>query len=339
LTSAGNKTIPYESLPTIKNPREEFIAAMDGNIPPIGNQAWTRYARDTASQIRRIDHLLQEKEKFSVTDCKQIQSDILSLYALDVLETALPEISSRISQDSTGGKFIHLLSGWSGEMKAGSTEAVFFEALLANMTKNFFQDELGESLYSAFSRLPSMPLLALEQVLKQEKHAWIDDITTTEHVETKQELIVKSFRQAAVFLREQLGQDETRWTWGALHTLTFNHPLGKHPLLRKQFNLGPFHVGGSSTTIRCSGYDPEYPFHVAWGASARMLIDLGNPNNSISILPTGQSGQPLDEHYRDQLPLYVGNLYHPNLTDTLKIVQSGWNCLQLIPEGSDEKNR
>ena len=207
------------------------------------------------------------------------------------------------------------------------------------MMKNIFLDELGEPLYSAFSRLPTLPQVVLERILKQEKHVWIDDITTTEHVETKQELIVMSFHQAAAFLREQLGEDETRWTWGALHTLTFNHPLGKHPLLRKQFNLGPFHVGGSGTTIRCTGYDPEHPFHVVWGASARMVVDLGNPNNSISILPTGQSGQPLDEHYRDQLPLYVGNLYHPNLTDTLKIVQSGWNYLQLIPEGSDEKNR
>ncbi len=335
-TSAWNKTIPYEALPSIKNPREGFIAAMDGNIPATGDQAPTQYARDTAYQIRRIDHLLQEKEKFSITDCKQIQSDILSLYALDVLETVLPEISGRISQDSTGGKFVRLLSGWSGEMKAGSSEAVFFEALLASMMKNFFQDELGESLYSAFSRLHSLPHIALERILKHDKHAWIDDITTMEHVETKQELIVKSFHQAAAFLREQFGEDEIRWTWGALHTLTINHPLGKHPLLRKQFNLGPFHIGGSGTTIRCAGHDPAHPFHVVWGASARMIVDLDNPNNSISILPTGQSGQPLDEHYRDQLPLYVGNLYHPNLTDTLKIVQSGWNCLQLIPEGSDE---
>ena len=335
-TSAWYNTIPYEALPSLKNPRKGFIALADQPIPPTEGQALTPYPRDTASQIRRIDHLLQEKEKFSVTDCKQIQSDILSLYALDVLETILPEISGRISQDSTGVKFVHTLSRWSGEMKAGSAEAVFFEAFLANMVKNLFQDELGESLYSAFSRLHSLPQIALERILEHEKQAWIDDITTTEHVEDKQELIVKSFHQAAAFLREQLGKDETRWTWGALHTLMFNHPLGNHALLRKQFNLGPFHIGGSGTTLRCTGYDLEHPFHVVWGASARMVVDLGNLNNSISILPTGQSGQPLDEHYRDQLPLYVGNLYHPNLTDTLKIVQSGWNLLQLIPEGSDE---
>jgi penicillin amidase len=108
--------------------------------------------------------------------------------------------------------------------------------------------------------------------------------------------------------------------------------MGKHPLLSKIFNLGPFHVGGSGTTVLCTGYDLSDPFSVLWGASARIIIDLNNPNNTISVIPTGQSGQPLDIHYHDQLRLYLNNLYHPNLLDTAKVINSGWNCLYLRPE-------
>jgi len=117
-----------------------------------------------------------------------------------------------------------------------------------------------------------------------------------------------------------------------LHTLVFEHPLGQHPLLGKTLNLGPFHVGGSETTMYNMYGKLKKDYLVDTGPSARFIADLNNLNNSISVIPTGQSGQPLDPHYRDQLPLYLGNLYHPNLTDTTRIVQSGWDLLKVQPE-------
>ena len=165
---------------------------------------------------------------------------------------------------------------------------------------------------------------------------WIDDINTKENSGDNQDIIIKSLNQAISFLRQGWSEEIAKWSWGELHTITFRHPLGQHPFLAKAFNLGPFHLGGSGTTANGSRYSTSNPFNVTWGTSARMIVDLSNLDNSISVIPTGQSGQPLDEHYRDQLHLYMGNLYHPNLTDTLRIRQSGWNLLRLRPTTTEE---
>ena len=91
-----------------------------------------------------------------------------------------------------------------------------------------------------------------------------------------------------------------------MHRLKLEHNLGAAPLVGRLFNRGPFPLDGSSTTVMAFGgpwvgdeMDVEY------GASMRLVNDLGDPDRGISILPGGQSGHPWDPHYDDQLPLYL----------------------------------
>ena len=41
------------------------------------------------------------------------------------------------------------------------------------------------------------------------------------------------------------------------------------------------------------------------GPSTRRVIDFSDIENSWSILPSGQSGNPMSPHYNDQAELYV----------------------------------
>jgi len=45
-------------------------------------------------------------------------------------------------------------------------------------------------------------------------------------------------------------------------------------------------------------------YNVTAGPSTRRIIDFCDVENSISILPTGQSGNPFSKHYRDQAEMY-----------------------------------
>jgi penicillin amidase len=47
----------------------------------------------------------------------------------------------------------------------------------------------------------------------------------------------------------------------------------------------------------------------------RRIIDLGDVNNSVSILPTGQSGVMQSKHYADQAENYVKGFWRPQLFD------------------------
>ena len=53
-------------------------------------------------------------------------------------------------------------------------------------------------------------------------------------------------------------------------------------------------------TIDSTGF---YKVHA--GPSTRRVIDFSDIENSMSILPTGQSGNPQSEHYSDQSEKYI----------------------------------
>ena len=45
-------------------------------------------------------------------------------------------------------------------------------------------------------------------------------------------------------------------------------------------------------------------YTVKAGPSTRRVIDFSDIENSMSILPTGQSGNPFSKHYNDQAEMY-----------------------------------
>ena len=58
-------------------------------------------------------------------------------------------------------------------------------------------------------------------------------------------------------------------------------------------------------------YSLATPYTLRSHASERMLVDLGDLDNSRAVLPTGQSGQPLSRHWGDQTPLWLRGDLHP----------------------------
>ena len=328
-------TIPYDALPSVMNPEEGFVALANNPIvgedyPTTISDLWAHPAR-----IQRIRQLLSEKARFSAADFQRMQADVLSPFAAELMALVLPVLEKTASDDAWMETLRGTLVGWDGQMKAGSAQAAFFEVFLSRLLANLLEDEMGDSLYAAYASLHAVPLIALDRLVRMEDSPWFDDVTTDGVVEGRQDIVWKSFSEAADSLKQRLGEDVSGWSWGALHTLVFEHPLGEHPLLGPAFNLGPFHVGGSGTTVNCTGRDLSDTYGVVWGASARLIVDLDNFDNSVSVLPTGQSGQPMDDHYRDQAPLWLTGRYHPMITDTVKIVRSRWDLLRLQSGVSD----
>lgn len=135
---------------------------------------------------------------------------------------------------------------------------------------------------------------------------WFDDVRTSDTVETKKDMVQSSFLQAFESLEDDLGDDITEWTWGRVHTLEHSHPIGQIALLRSFFNVGPFPVPGSREVINNMAfqYNGASNFSVTAGPSTRRVIDFSDVENSMSILPTGQSGNPFSKYYEDQAKMF-----------------------------------
>jgi penicillin amidase len=118
---------------------------------------------------------------------------------------------------------------------------------------------------------------------------------------------------AVAELRDRLGSDPAKWRWGTLHTVTFAHPLsaGLPGPARALFDIGPYERAGDGYSVNNGAYSLSTPYALRSHASERMLLDLGSWDDSRSVLPTGQSGQPLARHWGDQTPLWLRGELHP----------------------------
>ena len=119
-----------------------------------------------------------------------------------------------------------------------------------------------------------------------------------------------------------------------IHRLQLGHTLGSAPLVGRLFNRGPFPLRGSSTTVMAFG-GPWVgdELDVDYGASMRLVNDLGDPDRGLAILPGGQSGHPFDPHYDDQLPLYLRRETRPVPWTEEAIEKATVSRLQLTPGG------
>jgi penicillin amidase len=86
--------------------------------------------------------------------------------------------------------------------------------------------------------------------------------------------------------------------------------LGKISPLDYIFNLGPFPIPGANNVINKSMSTPgNHDYKVSSLPSTRRLIDIGNPENSYSVIPSGNSGNFWSKHYGDQLELFLNGKY------------------------------
>ena len=105
---------------------------------------------------------------------------------------------------------------------------------------------------------------------------------------------------------DQLDGSGGRSDWGDVHQVFFEHPLAWIPgvgrLVSNSWSRGPFRVSGNNVTVNAHYWDSRQPFDVTAIPAMRFITEIGNWDNTILVLPTGQSGRPWSAHYADQIP-------------------------------------
>jgi len=198
------------------------------------------------------------------------------------------------------------LKSWDGSYALDSTNPALFHRCEYYILKNTFEDELGTEQFKQFLGTHLLKR-HIAWGAKMEIGKWWDNVLTEDKVETRNDIVLKSFEDAWASLVNDFGPNPQQWTWNRVHTLEHPHPIGQVPFLRKYFNVGPYPVRGSREVINnmSFAYDSTGFYKVSSGPSTRRVIDFSDIENSISILPTGQSGNPFSKHYKDQADLFV----------------------------------
>lgn len=323
--------VPYEMMPKLYNPPENFIATANNktirNFPYHISNLW-----EPTSRIERITQLLKSKPIHSADDFKRYQTDIYSPYAKEMcgyLKSAFKEIKIN---DENMKSALALLYGWNYKMDAKSQVPSVYAYFYQNLLKNIFEDEMGEQLFNEFIFMANIPYRVVQKLLYENKSQWFD-ITGTPQVEDRDFIIRKSLADALAQLENEYGGNIQDWQWEKSHKAAFFHLFHGQSALFDQFgDGGKYGVGGDGTTVFNTEYSFVKPFEARLGPSMRFIYDFDSPFKFDFVLPLGQSGHILSPHYKDMTQnwlegkTYIADLREENIfTYKLLTLKGGGN--------------
>ncbi len=315
--------IPFAELPSVFNPPEGYVVSANNAVvgdryPYVISKDW-----DYGYRAKRIVEMIEEKPQLTLEDMQRMQLDRKNLNA----EEIIPILSSLTFQDSPLEQAKTLLQQWDYQETLDSVPAAIFEVFWQHLVNDTFLDDAPQAGFL----IGSQGAAAMQRLLSQPDNDWWDDRNTGKR-EGRDRIFARSLTEAVKELESRFGKDMNRWRWGDLLTVTFRDPvLGQTPLQRL-FNRGAFPGSGSNLTVNVAGYGDTYD--MVAGASMRMVVDVGDWQNSQSLNSTGQSGHAKHPHYDDQIEPWLNGLYHPMNWSREKVrSDAGDESLVLLPEG------
>jgi penicillin amidase len=312
--------LDFEENPQAINPASNYVYSANNQPDSIANMLYPGYYL-SEDRARRIVDLVAQKNDWTKQEVANMTLDVTSITATEVVESFMQTIdnSSFSPSEKTA---IQLLKKWKGNYDKNEVAPVIYNRFVYEFQKNTFADEMGK----AFHQFANTPLI--EKVLpvqaKREQSIWWDNISTKDKTETKQEIIALSFKNAFSFLENQLGANVVAWKWERVISVEYEHAIGEAAILGAYFNVGPFVTAGGDQVINNQIYDIDSTgyYKVKAGPSTRRIIDFSDVENSLAILPTGQSGRIFSKHYKDQALRYLDGDFVKMKLNSKEIAQS-----------------
>lgn len=298
-----------------RDPAEHWTAAPAGAqevspVPALPHIAASVGAgAGSAMTNARLTRLLSGREVHSRDSFIETQLDTISPAARALLplvganlwftgEPAAPGTPERQRQTALG-----LLAEWDGNMNEHLPEPLIYASWMAHLQNRLIRDELGPLTDDITAFYPEF----IDRVFRNQNGAavWCDIVQSAPQ-EDCTTIARQALDAAIVDLTARFGADVTSWRWGDLHqSRQINPALGRLPGLGWIVNLTQSVSGGDFTLARggLSG-DGGNPWQSVTGAGYRGVYDLADPDSSVFITSTGQSGHPLSRHYDDLSELW-----------------------------------
>ncbi len=312
--------IPFEELPCVENPACGFVVTANNPVVDSGYPHHLTWDFLGSARADRIEELLKERQLHTMDDFQRMQVDFHSLMGVRFVRTlAQVEAPGRAEE-----KVLNILRQWDGQGTEQSAGMAVYQVMLLTTLKAILEPVMGDELFAEMLGAPTDPLAVMAGHTGRYT-TWLvefledpSDFALLETNESLSELLVESLSRATRFLEDRLGPDPTRWKWGTLHRLQFQHALGVNRVLDKIFNGPKVSIGGDTDTVFQTAVIPHQAFTPAWCPSWRQVVDLSCLERGRTILPTGQSGHPASPNYMDQFPLWLSGELRSHPSEYLK---------------------
>ena len=307
--------VPFEELPYTINPSSGYIITANQSVHP--EQPWPNYyARGYRAEA--IERVINQyiSQKISVEDMEAMQINNYDYSAAYIL----PYVFNNVYMDSN---ILTSMKEWAiseskFEMNIDSSGAAAWAVFYKHLAEQTFEelvvtDKLGNEISLQPGNSDSTSEI-FRTLLKDPNHIMWDDINTPQK-ENLTDILERTLVLADENIISLLGtEDYDKWSWGELHTITYpTNLLGEAgiPILTNIVNIGPVEAGGSSLAINSTDWGFGDDFTIGSYPSMRMVVDLSNFDNSLTVLPSGQSGHVMSKYYDDQVDNWISNNMYP----------------------------
>ena len=284
--------IPFEHLPSAYNPRAGMIVSANQNpfpadypYPVDGNFA----PPYRANQVRA---LLSSRAKWKPEEMLHLETDVYSAFDQFVAQQVVAAFDAEKPTNPQTQEAVGLLRQWNGQMEKDQAAPMLASLVYEQIRKRVAERAATGSgeIYQNFMA-PSV----IERLLRERPPDWFPNYNV---------FLLRCLVGAIEEGQKIQGLKPSRWNYGQYQALQIVNPVeGRLPLIGSYFNLGPVPMSGAPTTVK------QYTRRL--GPSLRMIVDLGDLEHSLANLATGESGQPLSSHYKDQWDAYYAGRSFP----------------------------
>jgi penicillin amidase len=282
--------VPSTSLPAALDPPEGYLVSAN-NAPVLSSPPIVANPNNN-DRVARLSELIEAHTPVSLADAAAIQRDVFGRSAMRCAQALLaswPGAGARGPAPASDAALARLraeVAAWDGRFAADSAGALAYvrwlDALLAEHHSGAWGRPIAESLRSS----PAVHDFVAREL---------------ERGEIPLETLERAISRAA----ERDRRHPQERTWGDIHRLPLQHPLGRLPVLGRPWRDGLLPTSGMASTVKKSaGPLSAKPHEAFFGAQSRFLADLSDPDQTWFVLLGGQDGYTGSTNTLDQVPLF-----------------------------------
>lgn len=315
------KYLDFSQNPQAINPPWNYVYSANNQPDSIAGILYPGYYLPE-DRAKRIVDILKPKNNFTKEDVELMINDNKSSVVPDLIPIIIENLT-KVNLTSNGKEAIEILRNWNGDFKSDAIAPTIYTKFLYRFIENTFEDEMGEEGFQQFLKTHVYKRQIAKQI-KLRKSIWWDDINTKQVKENRDEIFTKSLHETIIALEEQFGNDMQNWTWDKAITVTHKHAFDKVAILKSYFNVGPFITNGSNEVLNNQIFSINNSgiYEVKAGPSTRRIIDFSDIENSVAIIPTGQSGNVFSKHYKNQAQQYLDGEFVKMMLNKVEIQES-----------------
>jgi len=280
--------LPFDQLPQALNPDSGLIVTANARVVGPNYKPYLTDRWEEPYRVARIYNLLLDKGGLRPEDMLKVQTDTYSYPHAFLADQLSAAAKTTPPQDDRAKKLIEGLKDWNGIADADSPEVSFLEETRLAAIALLLEPYLGKD-----TRLYSWRSTAfLQKILTERPSKWLPAA-----YKTYDDLLSAAADRAVARLAEISGKSRVDdWPWKQFDALDMVHPLGRSGLLKELLSITGKPQSGTAYSPRAATRHH--------GPAMRFVANLGNWDDSIMLIPGGQSGQPGSSHYTDQFPYW-----------------------------------